>query len=541
MIDPTMDMSEQMAERRGDYLAATSDRLRRQVGTGIARMADYSFRNQETFFRLVATSRHWEENEPLLRPAMRRLLANVAPGESRPDPQPDIADPQEREYIEAALLADWEDWATDRSRVDIAQEHDWASLADVAFGRAVIDGDLFSLLVDDRDCVQLLEAPEIRSPGPKINERGVCGIVKDEYERKVSAWVSPLSTTQEIRIYKQVPFSKGDNAGQNLLQLYFPLYGKQSRGVPALAGVAEKNGMRDDLEFAMLVKQQVAACLTYFEKIDPLAFRSYLEAAQAAADAKKDPGIVDSVQNRFFGSGATSKPKGTVEPHPGMVMRGIPGTEWTAFAPSIPSDGHFQQIKYLLTYLSINLDLPLIVLLLDAEGSSWSSYRHTIDQGRMGFRRLIGQFHSRFAAPTYRWRVGRNPNPRVQAAIAKYGVRAVGKHLWIPKVQPWIDPSKDISAAVAELGHGLTSPSRFAHQRLGMEWRQFYREQINDWGEAIEYAMEVTDRINKKRQGSEQASWRDLFKMPSSDGIRINLGADGGGNDPAPADKQGKP
>lgn len=520
MSDPgQMDMSERMIDRRSDYNAATSDRLRRLVGTGIAREADYSFRNQEAFFSLVATSRHWEENEPLLRPAIRRLVSNVSPSESRPDPQPLVADEAERKYLEAAILDEWQAWAAEADRVDIAGEHDWASMSDVVFGRTVIDGDIWGKLVDDEDHVQVFEAPEIRTPYSRQGELGVAGVVKNTFGKKTHAWVSPIDSMAGSRQYYKTEIHREDG-GPQLLQLYFPQYSLQSRGIPGLAGVAEKNGMRDDLEFAMLVKQQVSACLTYFEEIDPLAWRSYLEAASAA-------GKNEEINERYFGRDALAKPKKVIEPTPGMTMRGIPGTKWTGFQPAIPSDGHFEQIKMLLTYLSINLDLPLILLLLDASDTTYSSYRHVVEQGRLGFRRLIGQFHSRWARPIFRWRVSRSKNPRIQAAIQTYGLRAVAAHHWIPKVQPWIDPAKDIASASAELGHGMTSPSRFANARLGMEWRQYYPELIGDWGEAVEFAMRRAAKINglfPDMPASERVSWRELLKMPSPEGIRINLG-----------------
>jgi capsid protein len=521
-------LSEQMLDVRSEYNMASSDRLRRNVAQSIAREVDAAFANQEAFFSMVGTSRWWEANEPLLRPALRRLSCNVSPGESRPDPNPAIENRSVKKDAEKALLDLWNEWATDKGQVDVAAEHDWASLSNVAFERAVIDGDCWSLLSDTTESMQIFEALEVRSPGLRIEQRGVAGVVMDENRRKTRAWLSPLGTGSLMRSYYQTDVYKSDGS-LNLLQLYFPQFSTQSRGIPALAGVAEKNTMRDDLEFAMLVKQQVSACLTYFEKIDPLAFEMYLKAAEAS-------GKSDAVKEQFFG-GDRSKPKKTVEPYPGTVMQGIPGTEWTGFTPSIPSDGYFQQIKLLLTYLAINLDLPLILLLLDASDTTYSSYRHVVEQGRLGFGKMIRQFHSRWAKPVWNGKVAHfaAKSPFVAGLVKQYGLTAVSRHNWIAKVPPWIDPAKDIASSSAELGHGLTSPRRFANARLGCEWGMFYPEQVDDWGDAIEYAIARAAKINEAA-GSVQVSWRDLLHKPSPEGIRINLG-DSGAKD-ATADPQ---
>lgn len=523
-----LSLSEQMAEFRGDYNMATSDRLRRNVAQSIAREVDAAFTNQEAFFQMVGTSRWWEANEPLLRPAMRRLSANVSPGESRPDPNPAIENKAVKKDCEKAQIDMWNEWATDKSQVDVAAEHDWASMSNIAFERAVVDGDCWSLLSDTTESMQIFEALEIRSPGMTIAQRGVAGVLMDESRKKTHAWLSPLGTGSVMRSYYKTPVYKQDG-GLNLLQLYFPQFSTQSRGIPALAGVAEKNTMRDDLEFAMLVKQQVSACLTYFEKIDPLAFEMYLKAAEAS-------GKSETVKEQFFG-GDRSRPKKTVEPYPGTVMQGIPGTEWTGFTPSIPSEGYFQQIKMLLTYLAINLDLPLILLLLDASDTTYSSYRHVVEQGRLGFGKMIRQFHARWAKPVWNWKVGQfaSRSPFLAGLIEKYGFAAISRHNWIAKVPPWIDPVKDIASTSAELGHGLTSPRRFANARLGCEWGMFYPEQVDDWAEAIDYACEKADELNKNRPNA-NVSWRDLLHKPSPDNVRINLGDSGAPG--APADQK---
>lgn len=524
-----MTLSENMAEFRGEYNMASSDRLRRNVAQSIAREADAAFTNQEAFFQMVGTSRWWEANEPLLRPALRRLSCNVAPGESRPDPTPAIEDKTEKRDTEKALLDFWGEWSNDKGAVDVAAEHDWQSMSNVVFERSVIDGDTWGLLSDTTENIQVFEALEVRSPGLTISQRGVAGVVMDENRRKVNAWLSPLGTGSLMRSYYKTAVYKPDKS-LNLLQLYFPQFTTQSRGIPALAGVSEKNTMRDDLEFAMLVKQQVAACLTYFEHIEPLAFEQYLKVAESQ-------GRADDVKDQYFGRDRT-KPKRTVEPYAGMVVSGVPGTRYEGFTPSITSEGYFQQLKMLLTYLAINLDLPLILLLLDASDTTYSSYRHVVEQGRLGFGKLIKQFHGRWATPVWNWKVGHFAarSPFLGSMVEKYGLAKIARHRWIPKVQPWIDPAKDIASASAELGHGMTSPRRFAASRLGCEWSQYFPEQVDDWAEAIEYAIERAQKINDTH-GPNTVSWRDLLHKPSPDNFRITLGDSGA--KPSPDQKPG--
>ncbi|MBW3540757.1 MAG: phage portal protein [Planctomycetes bacterium] len=506
-----------MAELRGDYDAAKSRSnrfLRQRALPSGGAGADWHIRNQTHFLTMLELAREFERNEPLLRQAVRRLKSNVNVGGMALDPE--TGDKK----VDRHLAQRWADWSGDRGRCHAADKYDFATIANIALARIVLDGDVFGLpLADGR--LQMHEAHRCRTPDRARKDAGVCGVLSDELGRPVRYKFTKerVELGAPVRVNDVTEIPARDKAGRRqVFHLFHPERFSQSRGITAIAPVVNVVGMRDDLDFAQLVKAQVAACVTYFEKVE-------LGAPEWSGDGSAEGEL-------SFDEWPNGSDRSTVGMHPGKVLRGKPGHSWEGFSPNIPNSEYFQHVRLMLTYLAINLDLPLIVLLLDASEANFSSYRNVIDQARMTYHEIQRWFASQFHAEVYRWKVGQwlanDPElARFQSqALERGDPEALFRHFWNPIGYPYIEPVKDQTAHLLELANGMTSPRRF-HAKRGQEFETVAVEIIEDRAFAIDAAVRRAHALNQALSvelGDEKVHWRDLCPTPTAEGIQITFG-----------------
>lgn len=510
-----------MAELRGDYDAAKTRQNRflrkRSVPTHGA-SADYHIRDQQHFLNMLELAREFERNEPLLRQGVRRLVNNVNVGGMSVNPE--TGDKQ----VDRHLAQRWADWAEESSRCHAADKFDWASIANIGLGRVILDGDFFGLPLSDGS-LQTHEAHRCRTPNRARKDPGVCGVVNDDRGRAIRYKFTRevRDPYEEVRVNDVVEVAaRNDRGFRNVFHVFRPERFSQRRGITAIAPIPSVIGMRDDLDFAMLVKAQVASCVTYFENVDK-------DAPDFSTDGSEEGEL--SFDQWPDGSSRT-----TVGMHPGKVLKGRPGRSWQGFTPNIPNAEYFDHGRLLLTYLAINLDLPLIVLLLDARDANFSSYRNVIDQARMTYHEIQRWFASQFHAEVYRWKVRQwlLNDPELQDFRRKTedgDPDALFRHLWNPIGYPYIEPVKDATRWLIELSNGMTSPRRF-HANRGSEYESVAREIVEDRSYCIRLAIEEARALNQKYAldlGDEKIHWRDLCPTPTAEGIQITFGNEGGG------------
>ncbi len=498
-----------MAEVRAEYDAARyrSNRFLRQVSLPVnGASADYHIRNQRWFLTMVELARHFERNEPLIRQAVRRLVCNVNVGGMQLDP--DTGDPEVDEHLRSR----WQEWSSQPSVCHAAGKLTFEQMADLGLARVVIDGDFFALPLRD-GTLQTLEAHRCRTPDRARRDRGVCGVILDNRARPVAYTFTrePVDPNEQVRVadVRRVPAVDADG-NRLVFHVYNPERFSQTRGITALAPVTTVLGMRDDLDFAMLVKAQVSACVAFFREREL--------GSMASSDGSELGEQTSSTWADGTGFTQTSL-------HPGMILQGEPGEKLSGFSPSIPSEPYFEHVRLLLTYLAVNLDLPLIVLLLDAREANFSSYRNVIDQARATYGKIQSWFASQFHAEVYRWKVRQwlLNDPELQAFARTKSVADLMRHRWNPVGWPYIQPVHDATANLLELANGMTSPRRFAAKR-GTDWVVLAREIVEDRAFAIRLAAEAARQLSDEL--GVDVHWRDLIPTPTAQGIRLALSGD---------------
>lgn len=543
---------QEMFRVRGQFEAAQSSRYKAVRSTSAACDADFHIRNQQHYFSIVELARSHERDSPLLAQALRRLVAQVNPGAMRLSPGVgnDTIDTKLRRAVNARLKTLFGGWGSNPNRCDNAGEHDWHSMCNLACGRTVADGDFLAIPYVERLTLKLFESHRCRSPGTNTrNDYGRCGVAIDADGRPTTYWFAKgdCRTLSTLKTGDVVPVPARDEYGEKqVFHNYRQNRLTQRRGISSFCPVATTEGMRDTNEFNNLVKSAVASCYTIFRKREFEPNNNFTPPPVAAGAEGTDTD----------GNGNTLN---TIDLHPGLEIIGQPGEELEGFCPNIPNAEFFQLERLLLTYLAINLDLPLIILLLDASDSNLSQWRGVMQVARDAFHEMQRQQASLWHAPIYRWLVrqwvehpefaddellrliiGTPLDPNIAG-----GWDLLTAHTWHPPGYPYIEPAKDAAADVIKGANSLESGRRFASRVLGIGWEEHVEEVVEDRSYAIARATEEVIELRKRfpnEQAIQDLTYHHLFPFPAPEGVQMALAiaASDAGEQPAQPAAAGK-
>jgi capsid protein len=516
----TPSIVEQFNDLRQDYAAAKPSRFKR-VRTGIARggsHADYHIRNDWDYLRMMEDSRDMDRCDCLIGHLLETATNLTLMGGI--DVQAKTGDKD----LDKALESDWYEWGADPDECDAAGELTFAQMQKIAFRQSLCDGDIWGLLLEEGQ-VQHVEGHRVRTPsGTKRNV--VHGVMLDDMRRRKEVWVTreDIDPSQALRNVGDVErFPIRDDSGRRIVvQVYDPKRVSQTRGITALAPVFDACGQYEDITFAKLIQQQAVSCWAIIK--------------ERTADYE---GTIDPVTGeRTRTTRADGSTKTTEGLHPGMTYEGEVGETLKGFPSGVPNPEYFPHMKMTLQVISINLGVPLIVLLMDASETNFSGWRGAFDIGKQHWGANQDRFCVQYVGPIWRWRVdqaaARSPFIR-QKIKALADPRAVYGCNFLKPVWPYIQPLQDATTALLELRNGHTSPQRF-HASRNQSAEEILEECLSFDSKAIEKAIALADEINRKHSGSEpKVTWRDLYAKAPPDGVNVSVAvnpADNGGGKP---------
>jgi capsid protein len=187
-----------------------------------------------------------------------------------------------------------------------------------------------------------------------------------------------------------------------------------------------------------------------------------------------------------------------------MRYRSRPGGKLVGFSPNVPNPEFFEHSMLILTFISINLGLPVQLLLLDPKQTNFSGWRGAMDQARLGFRKLQRWLARSFHSRVYRWKVRQWMSE---------------DRRWNPPRWPYIEPMKDAAAGILRVRNLQTSPRRLASEN-GYEWPEITRETRQDNGSVIRMMKEEAAKINKEfPDDPDRVSWREVLCLPTPDRV----------------------
>lgn len=487
-----------LADLRADFAAGQESRfqsrLRGVSATGSG--ADYHYRSERQFLHMMERARSYQRDDPLIGQGIRRLCANII--QEGFVLSPETGDP----VIDTALWDRWQDWSCDPDQCHSEGELGFNDFENLALASTVVDGDILALPLKSGS-LQWVEAHRLRTPtGTKRNV--VHGVLLDSAAKRLEYWITredldPLRAVTKVSEIK--PYAARDADGhRQVLHLYQPQRFSQRRGVTALSPVSQTIGMHDDLQFTTLVKAQMQAIIAIF--------RERGEDWQPAdgAGATYGPTYQESSQGytrTIEGIGA------------GLEIAGERGEKLSAFGSNVPNAEFFQHAMLILTFIAINLDLPVHVLLLDPSKTNFSGWRGAIDQARIRFRQIQKWMIRRLHAPVYRWKVRQwmAADPALARAAEREGIHIFG-HKWHPPTWSYIEPEKDVKGDTLQL-EGLQNSPRGVLNARGREFETVIDETVADYSYAIREALKAARSINDEFPEAE-VGWREIIRLPTA-------------------------
>jgi capsid protein len=471
--------------------------------------ADWHYRSEGDYLRLMEAARDMDRNEVVIGPGVNRAVDNTAGSVGF------LLQAQTgKKDLDKALELDWADYSTDPDQCDLAGERSVAEQARTTLRASFVDGDQIHLF-NESGAVETVEAHRCRKPSGSRRRNLVHGVLLDNQRRRLQYFltkddVDPLTPVRSMSEVE--PFDVRDEDGHRILaHVYNPLRTSQTRGITAFAPMFDVAGQFDDLFFAKLVQAQAVSAIGILEE----------RAANTPLPAKPTPLGSQETQILDDGSERRWQQLGMA-----MYLRGAPGAKLSAFSGNVPNSEFFPHVKIILQLIGINLGLPLCLLLLDASETNFSGFRGAVDQARLGFQSNQQMLIRRFYSPLYRWRVRelvkRSPAIRKLAGDGA----SLFSHRWVTPAYPYIEPLKDATADLLRVRNTLISPRRRCMERQ-LDWPEIVAETVEDNALAIETALERAEKVNALYPKA-KITWRDLIMLPMAEGVSLRISPESG-------------
>jgi hypothetical protein len=300
----------------------------------------------------------------------------------------------------------------------------------------------------------------------------------------------PVTLVSDI---KKFPVRDAETGRRVILQIYDPKRVSQTRGITRFAPIRNVTGMFDDLFFAKLVQAQVVSSFGFIrQRSDPFTGGSPAQHGAQTTETQDD--------------GTTRTVEGI---SPGMELTAPPGETINPFSPNVPNPEFFEHALMILTFIAVNLDIPVQVLLLDPRQTNFSGWRGAMDQAKRGFRRIQGRLARQWVRPVYQWKVLQwlAEDGELRALADQPDVEPLRLRCNLPGF-PYIEPHKDAQGDSLRIQKVLTSPRRVARER-GADYEELAAESVADRGLLIRLAIELAAQINKDNPEA-SVNWREI-------------------------------
>jgi hypothetical protein len=305
-----------------------------------------------------------------------------------------------------------------------------------------------------------------------------------------------------------------------------------TRGISVYQKLFDLSGMHDDAQFAALLKSQVLNSLILVEE-------------QLQNDGGAPPTPLGPI-NEVTEVSSPNVPGVTTEVvegvGPATVLRPVAGRKLTPFVNTAPGPDYDRHIRMILTFMGVNLGIPLIVALMDGSETNFSGWRGAFDQAKLGFIRNQNRLLRRWHNPVLAWHLAarRRKNSRLDAIMARIveKARASGRqwYKWHLPTWPYINPREDAEAAMISVANYQEAPSTNMATR-GLDYDREMRRGIEDRGRAIEWAIAEAVRINKAHKPEQPVQWSDLYTPLAPKHVQLSI-SEKRGEDPAGQGKQ---
>jgi capsid protein len=485
----------------------------RPIRSGLAPMgagADWHIRSDAQYLRMIELAQDVIRNDMIVGQAMRRLTDNVLQGGFPVDPKTG------NDEADQILKDSWQEWTGDKKHCHYTQTMSWSKIEELTFMSALGCGDHFNVPTESGR-LDTIENHRCRTPmlgaRPATKKNVVLGVLKDDEGIPQEFWFTQKDvgfnqvSTVGAMVRRPVWLSNGE---PGVFHAIDHKRFSQTRGVTCLVPIFDAVGMNADLQFSALIKQTISACFIWARELD----------WQVTGD---DHGTAGEVEVRQ----SSSASRLLQHIFPGQEIPLKRGEKLVSQSPQVGGHDFISHTHLVLQFMSVNLDLPVSVMLLDPSDTNFSGWRGAIDQARISWRRwqqwLIDVLH----CPTYRWKVldwaSENSVRGQKLRAALKGGANLLAHVWHPAGWPYIEPLKDAQADFLEWTGGLNSRRRVL-ARKQLDVRVIDSEEVGDLEFRADLARAAATRLNDKYPDLPPVDWQ-MFMPGLPKGLTMALSA----------------
>lgn len=328
----------------------------------------------------------------------------------------------------------WSFWGDNLA--DVRRMATWDELLALKFRSYLRDGDVGTILLSDGS-IQTFESDQLSSPNSRILSREmVDGIRLDKRGRPISFFIvdrpDPINASVRFQKHTEIP-------------------AKSVLFLPRRTRLGQTRGMSCFNTIAWLLDQ-----------VD-----GNIEAVTVAARMAASFGLLITAPNPtglppITAGDGRSYPKIAMEP--GMAKYLRPGQDVTQIKPEQPTQNFSEFLRMLGRFIGMALGLPLEIAFGDYSKTNFTS-------GRMAFLsawrtwRCYQKMLKRYSTQVYNWKL----LEWMSTGVLEVREDAL-KHMWHPPTWQFIDPVKEINAALAAVDGGLKTRAMVSTELMQVDF-----------------------------------------------------------------------
>lgn len=481
-------VAEKMAEHYEQKLSATweaadVDRARGQ--TWLTKNLSPDSALAEDLFTIRQRSRDLYRNDAFACGAVEGCVANVFGTGIWPEPMVAPTNKSDTAKNRAKAINDQLDEIFDRweCSCDTTGLMSYAMLMQAAYRAKLVDGECFIVLSDgpgglgsDRPIplqCQLVDADRVSSPtGDQANPLIRMGIEYAKSGEVVAYWIRrthPGDTIQNDQKWDRV-------LAENVLHDFDRIWAGQSRGIPWLSPVMNLLKDAKDFQEANLMAEQIAACYAAFVTTDV----EPDELAEAARRASGDTDASDMGED--------------IEP--GRISYLKTGQTIQFSNPARPGNTLAPYMQWQLRTVASGINYPYELLTKDFRELTYAAGRLSMIDGRMAFKARQQTFIANVLVPLWK-RIVRESviSGAVDIDPVDYSEDAYKFEAcqWQSPGWPWIDPEKEVGAAIEAIAAGLSSTQLELSSR-GVEYDDIQTQRLKELEDKLDMIAALQEK-----------------------------------------------
>jgi capsid protein len=482
-------ISELMSEQRSQNgalmrMSQRDSRFRPPPESSARYSMDQAIRSQGALENMWALANTLVVDAPLVRTALDTRVALSRIMDTDPEPRSEDAD------LNSEIKAAWLEHTNDPAKIDVYGKRTFNELSASALWCHTAHGDVCAPITDETS-IKVCEAWRMRSPSRGRDPKwGFLGVVRDSDGQAIRYYLTKEQTDPlaYLQIDDVEPYQARDKKGNQIFLHPLPPGRQGTRGISALAPVADLLFMQMDAQFCQLVREQLSCCTTFVEEIEIESWRDVAKMLERNPDALKN--AFDAARKKWT-------------PQPGAYRRMFPGAKLKTINTAVSPANWASLNEWMTMALAVNLDCPALAITLNAKDANFSQFRNVIHQSKMRFEVLRQWWVPQWHKPVYEHFVRRKAaentplGKRLRDYIRKYGEASLLKCEWSWPEYEYIEPVKDITAKALERSSGMITDQQWCSAHHAQDFLVWYGQLVDGRVAAVKKYLEAKSELLK--------------------------------------------